>query len=132
MKKRFIDWIGKLGTLSPEQIAALEEILHEKHMAKNQFLLKPGQTAEKIYFVVKGAFRSYFLKEGEEITDYFFFENSFATDYVSLYGGSPTHFYLKAIEDAQLVAYKREDLISLGGVIPFLNVLEESMPSKPF
>ena len=51
MKERFTDWIGKLGPLSPEQIAALEEILHEKHVAKNQFLLKPDQTAEKMYFV---------------------------------------------------------------------------------
>ena len=118
MKSRFLEWISKLGPVNDVESAALERILTEKKVDKNRYILQPGQIAQDIYFVFKGAFRSYFLKDGEEITDYFFFEHSFAADYASLFSGQPSLFYLEAIEETQTVMYKKQDLEELASVYP--------------
>lgn len=110
--------IKSFGHLTEEEGTALSGITREVNVAKHEFLLRPGQAAEQIHFVVQGGFRSYFIKEGEEITDYFFFENTFATDYASLFGAKPSEFYLEAIEDTRTLAYGRRAFLQLAKEYP--------------
>lgn len=118
MKEILLNRINPLGKLTKEEQEAFLRILQEASLKKGDFILKPGRKAEKIYFLIKGGLRSYFIKEGEEITDYFFFENAFATDYVSLYGNKPTLFYLEAIEDTLAITYSRADIFDVAERYP--------------
>ncbi|MEL6593484.1 MAG: Crp/Fnr family transcriptional regulator [Bacteroidota bacterium] len=118
MKENLFATIKSFGHLTKEEAAAFLKITREVQIAKHDCLLRPGQQAEHIHFVVQGGFRSYFIKDGEEITDYFFFEQTFATDYVSLFGDKPTEFYLEAIEDSQTLAYKRRAFLQLAKEYP--------------
>jgi len=113
MKDKLITRIDPHGRFSDAERAALLAILREVTYEKNHCLLKPGKIAEHIYYVVKGGLRSYFIKDGTEITDYFFFEEAFAADYPSLYSGQPAKFYLETTEATQLVVYGRKAFSAL-------------------
>ena len=52
-------------------------------------------------------------RTGEDITDFFFFENSFATDFASFYGNKPSLLNLACQEDTITSEIKKEDLDNL-------------------
>lgn len=82
--------------------------------SKDEFILKPTQTATGYYYIHYGACRSFFIKDGLEITDYFFFENAFASDYLSLFSNQPSKLYIQTIEDSELFYIDRQKLLALG------------------
>lgn len=98
--KAFLDGIGAIPT---EKWNLLESLLIEKHLPAKTVIYSPGTVADAYYFVVQGAFRSYLLRDGNDITDYFFFEHRFATDYASMYAQQPSLFYLETIEDSHCI-----------------------------
>ena len=53
-------------------------------------IITEGSTPNKIFLVKKGALRSYYLKDGNEITTWFTFENEFITSFYSLLTSSPS------------------------------------------
>jgi CRP-like cAMP-binding protein len=67
-----------------------------------------------MYYIKNGALRSFFYKYGENISDFFFFENSFASDFASFYSGKPSSFNLECLEDVVALQINREDLLILG------------------
>lgn len=62
----------QFSSISEGDWNALKVILTEKTILPKTQIIKPGQIADTLYFVAEGAFRSYLLREGEDITDYFF------------------------------------------------------------
>lgn len=118
MKNTLLDKIIPIGKLSKEEKEVFLEILNEESIKKGDLIWKPGKIADKMYFLVKGGFRSYFIKNGEEITDYFFFEDSFATDYASYFSGTSSRFYLEAIEDTLALTYSRKRICEVAKKYP--------------
>jgi CRP-like cAMP-binding protein len=113
MKERFYSFLANFSVLTGEQKQLLDAVLIEKAIPKKTIVIEEGAVADSFYFLVEGAFRSYLLKDGEDVTDYFFFENSFASDYASLYAQKPSVFYLEALENSQVVQIRRKDLLAL-------------------
>ena len=64
-----------------------------------------------MYFILSGSVRSYLIRDGNDITDYFFFENSFATDYASYYSQTPAVFYLETMEQCAMLQLKRDHFL---------------------
>lgn len=67
-------------------------------------MIKEGNTADKIFLVKKGALRSYYLKDGDEITTWFTFENEFITSFYSLITNTPSSETIESLEDCELYA----------------------------
>jgi CRP/FNR family transcriptional regulator len=80
-----------------------------KKLKKKDFLLKPGKVCKANYFVVKGCMRLYFIskKETEQITQ-FALENWWITDYDSIDSQRPSHFYIQATEDTEVLVLDQE------------------------
>lgn len=70
---------------------------------EGELLLKPGQTCNKIVFVVRGSFRQYSVVKGEERNFLFYFDNDFALDYYSYITQTESNYYIKALEDSQVI-----------------------------
>lgn len=110
--------------LNKEQIDAniLESIcLHfEKIKTKrNQILLQYDDVADYYYFVNKGAVRLYTLtNEGQEISRYFAFEDTFVTALPSFINQNPAQEYLQTIENSELLRIARADFYNLVTTIP--------------
>jgi len=52
-------------------------------LKKKKFFATPEAVCNDIGFVVSGSVRYYYIKDGEEITNYFSFENEFTSSYKS-------------------------------------------------
>lgn len=86
-------------------------------------LIKTGSIVQKIFFVEKGAIRSYFLKDGSEMTTWFTFENEFITSFYSFISNEPSHETIELLEDSILCAITFNDLNALTIKYPAINQL---------
>jgi CRP-like cAMP-binding protein len=49
--------------------------------------------------------RHFYLKDGEERTTYFYFENAFVSSYISCITGMPSQLSIEALSDTRLIAF---------------------------
>ncbi|MBN9297735.1 MAG: Crp/Fnr family transcriptional regulator [Filimonas sp.] len=89
--------------LEPAEWADISAKMVIKRFAKGDFLLRQGQVENYIYFLNKGATRSYFLRDGKEFTVDFLFRGDFSTAYYSLITREPSTMFIELLEDAEVV-----------------------------
>jgi CRP-like cAMP-binding protein len=99
--------------LTPEGVAAFVNILEEKELPAKTVLITPQKIAQVLYFIGKGGVRSYCLVDGVDVSDYFFLEGDFVTEYASFYTNKPSIGYLETIEHSTVLFTTRNKLLRL-------------------
>ena len=122
----------RYSTMTHEELDLLESILVPMKYAKNEMILREGETRTNIYWVVKGLVRQFYYKNGKELTEYMATENSIVMCIESLFLEQPTHLQIKAIEPSVLIAIPKTDLeaVAMKSVniqILYRKILEESL-----
>ncbi len=84
MNDKLITTFNSICSLSNEENNAILDILSEKHLKKGEFWMKEGVSNHNIVFIQSGYLRKFYLNEGNEITDSFYFENEFCADLPSI------------------------------------------------
>ena len=79
-------------------------------LKKKQYFAVPDKVCDKVGFIVTGAVRYFHIKDGEDITGYFSFENEFVSSYKSYLTGLPGNSYVQALEDTKLITFTRKDM----------------------
>jgi CRP/FNR family transcriptional regulator, anaerobic regulatory protein len=79
-------------------------------LVKGEHWLQAGDVCAHVGFVVTGLIHAYYVVKGEQVTQEFYFENTYATSYVSFLTGQPSQRYLQALDDTHLLILSREDL----------------------
>lgn len=79
-------------------------------LKKKKHFAEPGLVCRDIGFIVKGAVRYYYVKDGEEITGYFSFEHEYVSSYKSYLTQSPALNYIQALEDTELVTISHKNM----------------------
>ena len=74
---------------------------------KGETLVKEGQYSDKIYFIVNGCARAFYLKDGKDISDWFAFENDFICSIVSYFKNQPSPHYIELLEDTVLLEFSK-------------------------
>jgi CRP-like cAMP-binding protein len=74
-----------------------------KKLKKKGNFAEPGLVCSEIGFILTGSVRFFNIKDGEEITGYFCFENELVSSYRSFLTREPSLNYVQALEDTQLV-----------------------------
>lgn len=77
---------------------------------KNTIIVREGQLANKVYFVGKGSARTYYLKDGKDITDWFAFENDFICSVNSFFLNVPSQLFIEVLEPSILLELSRENV----------------------
>ncbi len=90
-----------------EWIVFQEHLLFVK-LKKKDFFAEPGIVCKAFGFIVKGSVRYFNVKDGEEITGYFSFENEFVSSYKSFLTQTPATNYIQALEDTELVTISQK------------------------
>jgi CRP-like cAMP-binding protein len=97
MKKEYKDKIS-------EHFPHFERLLNKiivKEIPSGTTLLSEGDIATKLFLVINGCLRTYFIKEsGIEITSQFFIEGQMVSSFESAMTGTPSRQYIAAIEDS--------------------------------
>lgn len=77
-------------------------------LEKEACLVKEGQFSDKTYFIVQGAARAFYLKDGKDITDWFAFENEFISSINSFFLDVPSPHFIETLEPSILLELSRE------------------------
>ncbi len=81
--------------------------------SKGSILVREGQYSDKIYYMVNGCARAYYLNDGRDISDWFAFENNFISSIVSFFTGKPSPHYIEVLENSTLLEFSKEQVESL-------------------
>jgi len=122
----------RYSTMTHSELDLLESILVPIKFAKNEMILREGETATSIYWVVKGLVRQFYYKNGKELTEYMATENNIVMCIESLFREQPTRLQIKALEPTVLIALPKAELeaVAMKSVniqILYRKILEESL-----
>ncbi|WP_205783288.1 Crp/Fnr family transcriptional regulator [Flagellimonas allohymeniacidonis] len=127
------DNIGRYVTLSDSEKERIAAIVTLAPIKKRQFIDQPGYISLYRNYVVKGAFRSFFLdKDGKEHTVQIAIEDWFVSDFYSYITRTPATLFVEALEDAILLRMKYEDIEPLCGEIHVLSEYYRITTEKAF
>jgi CRP-like cAMP-binding protein len=116
--------------LSPECLAYLEAVAEPQEVKKGEFLLKPGQINDRLFFIKKGLLRCYYLMNDRELTDWFFWEMDAVVSIDSFYDQVPSKDYIQAIEDTVLFWITAKDLEYAYRTFPEFNYVGRVLTTK--
>jgi len=111
-------YFKKYNPLSKEAERTIADISSIVAIKKNRDLQPIGHTCKTIYFIKKGIARIYYFKDGIDITESFFFENSIIARVESLFTGKPSRKAIQILEDAEIVAINANQLFKLYDSFP--------------
>ena len=111
--EQLFQYFKQFNPLSKEAGHAIAEISSIVTIKKNKDLQPIGHTCKTIYFIKKGVARIYYLMDGIDITEGFFFENSIIARVESLFTGKPSRKAIQILEDAEIIAINAGQLFKL-------------------
>ncbi len=111
--EQLFTYFRKFNSLSKEAEEAIAEISDSITVKKNTDLQSIGHTCKTIYFIKKGVARIYYLKDGIDITENFFFENDIIARVESLLTGNPSRKAIQILEDATIISINANALFQL-------------------
>jgi len=103
-------YISQFLTFTEDEWQLHQALLSRRFLKKGEFILRGGEVCNHVTFINKGHFRSYNITEGNEITFNFAFEGNYVTDYTSFVSRRPSEDYIVAMDDAEILQMKYEDL----------------------
>jgi CRP-like cAMP-binding protein len=125
----FFTIVNDIVPLQKEERMALARNIHIRHLGKGEVWIKEGMIAFQIAFISEGYLRKYRRHEGREVTEGFYFDNSFAADFPSVLSSSPARYNLVAMTPTELFLLSYGTLSGLAQKYPsvehFLRVLIE-------
>ncbi len=91
--------------LTTEDWELLAPHLSIKTVKKDELFAQAGKVGKEVGIVLQGAMRHYYVKDGEEKTTYFYFENAFVGPYMSCITGKPSELNFEALTDTTLIVF---------------------------
>ncbi|RFZ91988.1 Crp/Fnr family transcriptional regulator [Mucilaginibacter conchicola] len=117
--------------LSDEDVQLMRSMSLEKTAHRKEILLKPGDVCRYKMFIISGMVRLYRTREdGSEHIMHFATENEWMTEPESLNHGTPTTYYIEALEDSHLLLWTKRDFTQLCVAIPQLKTYSEDIIAK--
>lgn len=121
--KELLMYFNQFQALPPEAEKAITEICSMLTIKRNEDLQSIGHTCRTIYFVKRGIARIYYYKDGVDITESFFPENTIIARVESLFTGTPSRKAIQIVEDAEIIAINATKLFQLYDTFPAIERL---------
>jgi CRP/FNR family transcriptional regulator, anaerobic regulatory protein len=120
---KLIQALKSLAPLSEEDCNKLLNITSTVHLNKGDYWIESGNKNDKASFLEEGYLRRFYLKDGNEITDFFYFKNDFCADLPSIIGKSLLRASIIAMEDTTLTSFNYTDFNEICKTSPALEHL---------
>ena len=108
--ENFFKTISPFILLAENSKSALAAAFEMLEFPKGAVLVKPGTVCHRLYFVDKGLTRTFYLKEGKDITDWLSAENSFAVSIISFITRKPDRRGIETLEPSVLFSIHIDEL----------------------
>lgn len=97
--------IEKFVKLSDDDWKLLLPHLTIRKLKKHESLCEAGKIGDEVGFVLEGMLRHYYVKDGQEKTTYFYFENHLVAPYISCITKQPSLLSIQALSDCCLIVF---------------------------
>lgn len=106
-------------SITDEQFEFIKTQFIPKKVRKSEFLLREGEVAKYGIFVASGSLRTYTIdNKGKEHIIQFSLENWWTGDMESAMTGSPSSYFIDAIEDSEVLLFDNTSLQKVFSHIP--------------
>lgn len=95
--------LDQIHKLSDESKAAFAAITQTRELPKGFTLLHPGAVCNHMFFIQKGLSRTFYLKDGKDVTDWISLENTFAVSIISFITRQPDRRGIELLEDSTII-----------------------------
>ncbi|WP_459212460.1 Crp/Fnr family transcriptional regulator [Aquimarina rhabdastrellae] len=95
----FINYVKHYIALSQEAEQALIALIKEEQFDKGDQILEIGKTCKRLYYITSGTMRTFYYKNGKDITNWIYPEHTMVTSWHSYILRKPSSEYLEVIED---------------------------------
>jgi CRP-like cAMP-binding protein len=127
----FKAYIAKKAQLTAEEFELIKSLSISRKLKKRQFLLQEGDICHYACFVAKGCLRTYRVAEdGTEHSLRFSVENWWTSDRESYVDQTPSKSNIEALEDSELLLWRKENFERLINEIPALAKFVEKLLAK--
>lgn len=93
----------QLVKLTEPEWARFSGAMQPAVFAKGEHLLRMGEVCDHVTFLGTGLVRTYRIHDGEDLTEQFFFEGNYATEYESFLTRTPSTVGLVAMEAVECI-----------------------------
>lgn len=97
--------IERFVKLTDKEWSLLEPHLKIRKLKKHELFAEKGEVSNQLGFILEGMMRHYYIKDGEEKTTYFYFENHLVGAYVSCITRQPSLLTIQALSDCELIVF---------------------------
>jgi CRP-like cAMP-binding protein len=97
-----LEYLNEHVRLSEEESDKLDTIFRYEYVKKGDILFRPEGFSQKIIFIEKGLIRTYYLKDGKDITYLFLSENAFLTPVECVFYNKPAPYGWEALENCEI------------------------------
>lgn len=109
----FFSYISGFVRLGEESREALAAVLQPLELPKGHSLLRPGGICQHFYFIEKGLTRTYYFKDGKDVTDWISTEGTIAVSIISFLTHQPDIRGIELLEPSSLFSVSFSGLESL-------------------
>ena len=109
MNKQIFKILNNIHALSDEEVADFHGILQEVLLEKGEYWLREGMQNRNIAFIEEGFLRKFYLKDGNEQNDSFYFDNEFCADLPSILSNTLPDSYIIAAKPTKLLIFTFDD-----------------------
>ena len=127
----FKKYVAVQATLTSDEFERICTLSASKRIAKQEFILKEGEWAGTTHFVTKGLLRLFRIdQKGNAHILKFAHENRWINDRESYLTGNPASANIEAIEDSEILSWKKTDFDLLLNEIPAFKQLMKNLSAK--
>jgi signal-transduction protein with cAMP-binding, CBS, and nucleotidyltransferase domain len=110
---QFFQAVSQFTSLSDNSKQALTQVLQRVQFPKGYVLVKPDTVCHYLYFIESGLTRTFYYKDGKDVTDWISDENSFAVSIISFLTRKPDRRGIELLEPSVLYAAHHDELEAL-------------------
>lgn len=103
----------RYSTMTHDELDVLESVLRPQKYKKGELIVREGDVAKDIFWIVKGLIRQFYYKNDKELTEHLAVENNIVMCIESLFREEPTHLQMMALEPTLVCAINRQRLEQL-------------------
>ncbi|MFK7786746.1 MAG: Crp/Fnr family transcriptional regulator [Crocinitomicaceae bacterium] len=101
---------GIFASLPPECQLEFMNNSTVRNLEKGEVVVREGQYSKKAYFILQGCSRSYYMKDGKDVSDWFAFEGEFVSPIVSFFSDKPNPHYIEFLEDSLAIEFTKDTI----------------------
>jgi signal-transduction protein with cAMP-binding, CBS, and nucleotidyltransferase domain len=109
----FFQTVAQFTQLSADSRQAFSSVLKRFEFPKGHLLVKPNSICNYLYFIESGLSRTFYYKDGKDVTDWISAENSFACSIISFITRKPDIRAIELLEPSILFSLHNEDMEKL-------------------